>query len=148
MERAGPVVVRDLPAVGLDAGEEDEGALDPLGDLELALDELRVERRGSASLERCDGASARSRVDREELGHARCARGRGRSPPAAAASRTLPAWLSWSRDISWSAPQPPSGSGGVSPRMIRNAECRANSPELAMNDSFDRSRTRPRAPRA
>ena len=34
------VVAGDLPAVGLDPGDDYEGSLDPLGDLQLALDEL------------------------------------------------------------------------------------------------------------
>ena len=141
------VVVSDLPALGLDAREQDEGPLDPLGDLELALDELRFRGRGSGSLERGHGRVAVG-VDREELGHA----GPLEHPPDRLLRRCEPdvrgASPSWSRDISWSAPQPASGSGGVSPRMIRNAEWRANRPELAMNDSFERSRTRPRAPRS
>jgi hypothetical protein len=60
----GPVVARDLPAVGLDAGQEDEGALDPLGNPELALEQLRVGRRGSGSVERGDRIGA-ARVDAE-----------------------------------------------------------------------------------
>jgi hypothetical protein len=50
----GPVVVRDLPALGLDAGEQDEGSLDALSDAELALQQLGVRMRRSGSLERGD----------------------------------------------------------------------------------------------
>ena len=73
------IVVGDLPAVGLDAGQEDEGSLDPLCDLELALDEpldlelaldeVGVRGRRSGPLERRHGRGA-VRIDREEPAHA------------------------------------------------------------------------------
>ena len=63
-----PVVARELPAVGLDAREEDERPLDPMRDLQLALEELCLRGRRSGSLESCYRVVAR-RVHGEEAGH-------------------------------------------------------------------------------
>jgi hypothetical protein len=63
------VVVGELPAVGLDARKEDEGALDALSDPELALQELGVRERRSGSLDRGDRVCPAA-VERKQPEHA------------------------------------------------------------------------------
>jgi len=66
---SGAIVAGDLPALGLDARQQDERALDPPCDPELALEELRVRRRRSGSLEGGDGVCPIG-IDAVQGGHA------------------------------------------------------------------------------